>query len=379
MKIRYLLLHAYGMGGTIRTVIGQANAMVARGHDVEIVSVVRRRDHAQFRIDPRITVSALVDERAGREEVTFKDRVMRRLRGKAVPYGEFAARYFTPHVERAVTTYVAGLDDGVLVTTRPALNLMAARHAGRGVVTVGQEHMNLRTHHEAVRKSIARWYPKLAVVAVLTRTDQRDYERLAPGVRTTHIPNAVAGSGRRRSDLSNPTVIAAGRLRVQKGFDLLIPAFEQIAPEHPDWGLDIYGEGQKLQELRKLVTHPRQVRLRGRTARLEEELADASVFVLSSRFEGLPMVMLEAMAHGLAVASFDCPTGPGDVIVDGVNGLLVPPEDVPALGRAISRLAGDSDLRERLGAAALETAGTYAPEVVMPRWEELFTELLAAR
>jgi glycosyltransferase involved in cell wall biosynthesis len=379
VKIRYLLLHAYGMGGTIRTVVGQANAMAALGHDVEIVSVVRRREHAQFRIDPRVVVSALVDERGGRAEVTFKDRVMRRLRGKAVPFGEFAARYFTPQVERAVSAYVAGLDDGVLVTTRPALNLMAARHARRGVVTVGQEHMNLRTHHEAVRKSIARWYPKLAVVAVLTRTDQRDYERIAPGVRTTLIPNAVAGSGRRRSTLSNPTVIAAGRLRAQKGFDLLIPAFEQIAPDYPDWRLDIYGEGQKLPELRKLVTHPRQVRLRGRSTRLEEELADASVFALSSRFEGLPMVMLEAMAHGLAVAGFDCPTGPGDVIVDGVNGLLVPAEDVAGLGRAIARLAGDPDLRERLGAGALETARRYSPEVVMPQWEQLFGELLAAR
>jgi glycosyltransferase involved in cell wall biosynthesis len=379
VKIRYLLLHAYGMGGTIRTVVGQANAMAALGHDVELVSVVRRRDDPQFRIDPRVSLGALVDERAGRTEVTFRDRVMRRLRGKAVPFGEFAARYFTPHVERAVTAYIAGLDDGVLVTTRPALNLMAARHAPRGLVTVGQEHMNLRTHHEAVRKSIARWYPKLHMVAVLTRTDQGDYHRLAPGVRTTHIPNAVSGAGRRRSTLTTPTVIAAGRLRVQKGFDLLIPAFEQIAPGHPDWRLDIYGEGQKLQELRRMVTNPGQVRLRGRTARLDEELANASIFALSSRFEGLPMVMLEAMAHGLAVAGFDCPTGPGDVIVDGVNGLLVPPEDVDGLARALARLADDAGLRERLGAAALETARMYSPEVVMPRWEQLFTELLAAR
>ncbi|WP_214111048.1 glycosyltransferase family 4 protein [Acrocarpospora catenulata] len=379
MRIRYLLLHAYGMGGTIRTVVAQANAMAERGHDVELVSVVRRRDAAQFRIDPRVRLSALVDERDGRQEITFADRVMRRLRGKAVPYGEFAARYFTPHVEKAVTAYVRGLDGGVLVTTRPALNLMAARHAPRGVVTVGQEHMNLSTHHEAVRRAIARWYPRLAVVAVLTRTDQTDYRKLAPGVRTVHIPNAVSGAGRRRATLTAPTVIAAGRLRTQKGFDLLIPAFEQIAPDHPGWRLDIYGEGPKLQALRGSVKLRGQVKLHGRTSRLDEELANASIFALSSRFEGLPMVMLEAMAHGLAVAGFDCPTGPGDVLVDGVNGLLVPPEDVAGLGRAIARLMDDPGLRQRLGEAALETAAQYAPEAIMPRWEELFTELLAAR
>ncbi|MEV0145584.1 MULTISPECIES: glycosyltransferase [unclassified Nonomuraea] len=96
--------------------------------------------------------------------------------------------------------------------------------------------------------------------------------------------------------------------------------------------------------------------------------------VLSSRFEGLPMVMIEAMGQ---VAAFDCPTGPGDVVTHEVDGLLVPPEDVGALAAALDRLMGDRELRLRIGKRAARTARGYAPEAVMPLWEDLFSELMA--
>ncbi|WP_250213811.1 glycosyltransferase family 4 protein [Acrocarpospora catenulata] len=377
-----MLLHAYGMGGTIRTVFAQANAMAARGHDVEIVSAVRRRTKPQFALDPRVKLSAVVDERAGRSDPTLGERVMRRVRGKVVPAGEFAARYFTPQVEKAVVEYVRGLTDGILVTTRPALNLVSARYAAPQVVKVGQEHLNLGTHKDPVRRAIHRHYAKLDVVAVLTRTDQADYERAAPGLRTVQIPNAVSIHERKRAELVNPRAIAAGRLYPQKGFDMLISAFDLVAREHPGWTLDIFGEGPRKERFQGLIDQnadPAAIRLRGRTTTLDRELADSSIYVLSSRFEGLPMVMLEAMGHGLAVAAFDCPTGPADIIEDGVNGLLVPHRDVVALARAVGRLIEDPALRARLGAAALRTAQEYTPEQVMPRWERLFADLLAEK
>jgi len=176
------------------------------------------------------------------------------------------------------------------------------------------------------------------------------------------------------------TVVAAGRLFPQKGFDLLIPAFAEVAREFPDWRLHIYGTGPKRDRLRRLIDElgvRDNVRLMGRTDRLDEKLADASLFVLSSRFEGLPMVMLEAMTHALPVVSFDCPTGPADVIVHGENGLLVPPGDVAGLAQAMITLIRDRELRVAMGKAALRTVAGYGPEAVAPRWHELFTELTA--
>ncbi|MBG0827002.1 glycosyltransferase family 4 protein [Planomonospora sp. ID67723] len=382
MKIRYMLLHAYGMGGTIRTVINQAGAMAEAGHDVEIISVVRRRRQPRFDVDPRVRLTALVDQRRGATADSVARKAWRRVRGRIVPRGEPAAGYFTERVEKAVIDCVSALDDGVLVTTRPALNLISARRTPRSVVRVAQEHMNLGTHREPVRRQIARHYGKLDAVVVLTGTDRADYQRLLPDTPVVRIPNAVGTLGRRLSSHDNRVVAAAGRLVAQKGFDLLIPAFGKVVREHRDWRLRIYGTGQKQDELHALIEEHglrENVALMGQSDRLGEELAQASLYALSSRFEGLPMVMIEAMSHALPVVAFDCPTGPADVLTHGIDGLLVPPGDVDAFAEALGRLVADRELRGRMGAAALETVRGYAPDRVMPMWERLFAGLMSGQ
>ncbi|GAA1510888.1 hypothetical protein GCM10009677_49740 [Sphaerisporangium rubeum] len=379
MKLRYMLLHAYGMGGTIRTVVSQANAMAALGHDVEIVSVVRRRTKPQFQIDPRVRLSSLNDQREEVPSDSIGRRAWRRVRGKIVPPREYAGRYFTEAVEASVIKYVTSLDDGVLVTTRPALNLISARRATGGVIRVGQEHMNLPTYPHQVSSAIVRHYGKLDTIVTLTASDQAEYQNALPGAHVVHIPNAVSAAGREPTRHENPVVVAAGRLVAQKGFDMLIPAFRQVADANPAWELRVFGSGPKEERLTGLIKeHGLQdnVHLMGRTQNLPEELAGASIYVLSSRFEGLPMVMIEAMNHALPVAAFDCPTGPADVLTHERNGLLVPPGDIDALAKALNRLIADRDLRIRLGTAAKQRARDYTPEVVMPQWESLFRELL---
>ncbi|GAA2209447.1 hypothetical protein GCM10009850_049050 [Nonomuraea monospora] len=380
MKIRYLMLHAFGMGGTIRTVVNQANAMAAAGHDVELVSLVRRRENPQFRLDPRITVSTLVDQRGGRQPDSVARKAWRRVRGKIVPRGEFAADYFTERVEWAAMEYVSGLRDGILVTTRPALNLISARRAQKTVIRVAQEHMNLSAYPDTIRREIARHYHRFDAITVLTRTNRLEYQRLLPRTPIVQIPNAVHKVEQRPSRQAEPVVIAAGRLVPQKGFDLLIEAFAQVVAEHPEWRLRIFGTGPRKGQLTGLVERyglGGHVSLPGRTDRLEQELTDASVYALSSRFEGLPMVMIEAMTHALPVVAFDCPTGPGDVLTDGVDGVLVPPRDVDALAAALNRVIADRELRVRMGRAARRTSRAYGPEQVMPLWEDLFSELAA--
>ncbi|MDP4510547.1 glycosyltransferase family 4 protein [Nonomuraea turcica] len=380
MKIRYMLLHAYGMGGTIRTVVNQANAMAEAGHEVEIVSVVRRRTKPQFAIDKRVALSALVDQRDGVAADSLARKVWRRARGKMVPYGEFAAEYFTERVETAVIDYVSGLHDGILVTTRPALNLISARRAGKGVIRVAQEHMNLAAYHPAVRDQISRHYGRFDAVVVLTETSCAEYRALLARTPVVRIPNAVHMDDRKHSDQSNPIVIAVGRLVPQKGFDMLIDAFAAVAADYPGWRLRIFGTGPSQDRLQERIDEHamgERIALMGRSDRIHEELARASIYALSSRIEGLPMAMIEAMGHALPIAAFDCLTGPADVLTPGKDGLLVPPRDVEALAAALRRLMGDGELRRRLGAAAAETALDYTPEMVMPLWEDLFAALLS--
>lgn len=386
-KVRYLLLHAYGRGGTIRTVMNQANSLASAGWDVELVSAVRRRDDLQFPLDERVAVSTVVDLREGaytpppglrgRWEERRRARLLEQP-ARLVPAGEFGYRCFSRWLERQLVAYLSGLRDGILVTTRPALNLLAAEHATNGVVRVAQEHMNHGTHRPDVQRRIRACCPRFDTVAVLTERDREEYARLLPGTRVVRIPNAVHSLDQVPTDHSAKIAVAAGRLAPQKGFDLLIPAWAKLVGAHPDWQLRIYGSGERKAELRRLIEEHHlynHVFLMGHTDRLDDELAKASFYVPSSRFEGLPMVMIEAMSHALPVVGFDCPTGPADVLTHGVDGLLVPPEDPDALADATGRLMGDEALRAEMGVAAVLTASSYGPDAVHPRWEALFTEL----
>ena len=113
----------------------------------------------------------------------------------------------------------------------------------------------------------------------------------------------------------------------------------------------------------------------GATRDLGAALAQGSVFALSSRFEGFGIVVVEAMSKGLAVVSFDCPRGPGEIIDDGRDGVLVPPGDVAALSRALLETVGDEERRRALGTAALETARRYDPATVGKSWVTLLDQL----
>ncbi|WP_202918126.1 glycosyltransferase family 4 protein [Streptomyces cavernae] len=386
-KVRYLLLHAYGRGGTIRTVMNQTNSLVAAGWEVELVSAIRRRDDLQFPLDERVRVSTVVDLRddAYVRPIGLIERWQEWRKGRllaepprAVPPGEFGYRHFNRYVEQQLARYLRTLRDGVLVTTRPALNLLAAEHAAGGVIRVAQEHMNHGTHKRDVQERIRESYPSFDAVAVLTERDREEYARLLPGTRVVRIPNAVHSLDQVPSDHRSKIAVAAGRLFPQKGFDILIPAWAKLVETYPDWQLRIYGSGEKKAQLRELVDKHHlynHVFLMGHTDRLDDELAKASFYVLSSRFEGLPMVMIEAMSHALPVVGFDCPTGPSDVLTHGVDGLLVPPEDPDALAEAMGKLMGDRALRADMGMAAVMTAASYGPDAVHPRWEALFTEL----
>jgi glycosyltransferase involved in cell wall biosynthesis len=270
----------------------------------------------------------------------------------------------------------------VLVTTRPALNLIAARVAPAGLTTVGQEHMNFQAHRPGLAAEIKRRYGGLDALVVLTCDDERDYGEMLAGSRTrvARIPNSLPEMTGGRSQVNRPVIVAAGRLTWQKGFDLLIPAFAQVARKHPEWVLRIYGAGPKLARLRRIVFDHElynNVRLMGRTGHLGEELQETSIFALSSRFEGFGMVIIEAMSKGVPVVSFDCPRGPDEIISHGVDGLLVKSGDVEAFSNALLELVEDEGARQRMGRAALDTSARYDLDVIGKQWEELLVGLAA--
>ncbi|MDD5216854.1 MAG: glycosyltransferase family 4 protein [Candidatus Omnitrophica bacterium] len=178
---------------------------------------------------------------------------------------------------------------------------------------------------------------------------------------------------------THKNILAMGRLVSQKGFDMLIRAFSTIANKNPNWSLTIWGEGPLRLDLESLIynlgLHER-VHLPGLTDNVFREMHQADLFVLSSRYEGFPNVLLEAMACGLPVISFDCQSGPKELIQNKVNGILVTAGDVNALASEMDRLMTEESERRRLAMRAAEIKEQYSMKNIMKLWDDFLDEII---
>lgn len=214
---------------------------------------------------------------------------------------------------------------------------------------------------------------------VLTHEDKGYWGNL-PNIEV--IPNAAMHVSESYSDVTNKRVIAVGRLDYQKGFDRLIEAWEWIqrTGKFADWQLDIFGQGEWREMLQRMVDEKGlqdTVQIHQPTKQIGEEYVKSSLLVMSSHYEGFPMVMIEAMACGLPVVSFDYKCGPKDIIQHGINGLLVPEGDVKALAHAMRKVMTDEVYRKMLSQNAKKVVDTYSEEAVMKQWIRLFTSITA--
>jgi glycosyltransferase involved in cell wall biosynthesis len=193
------------------------------------------------------------------------------------------------------------------------------------------------------------------------------------------VPNPVLlPAGFDRASTSKPKerklLLTLGSLRVVKGHDLLIDAFSTLANSFPDWDLAIYGEGPERGRLQERISGyglSHRIHMPGHVADVGRVLATADLFVMPSRAEGFPNALAEAMACGLPVVSFDCHSGPSELIRPGIDGVLVPPRDVPALTESLSRLMADSFERDRLASRAPDVLERFSLDRILERWESI--------
>ncbi|MGA8257650.1 MAG: glycosyltransferase family 4 protein, partial [Nocardioides sp.] len=385
MKIGYLVFNLDGMGGTSRSAITQANALAA-DHDITMLSVTRSADAPHYAIDSRITVVHLVDVRDD-DHPAYAD--VAPTTAKALHARESAlvpARWdkqFTALCDVALESTLPSLDVDVLVTVTPGLLATAIELTPDQVVVVHQEHRSSNDRTSGLEPLLA-YAPRADVVALLTPVIEewlRDQlGELAPT--TVVLPNPLPLGFTPRSTLTDPLIMTAGRLVPEKQFPKLVDAFGQIADQVPEWRLRICGEGpQRLElvrQIRKWDLWDR-VELPGSLPDMAAEWPKASIAALTSRAEGFPLVVQEAMAAGVPVASFDCPSGPREIIEHETNGLLVGPQSVTGMAAALLRLTTDDDLRHRLGRGALHTARQYDAHALAERWVKVFGDARARR
>lgn len=207
---------------------------------------------------------------------------------------------------------------------------------------------------------------------VLTEEDKASWIELS---NVQVIPDPLAFDIDQVSPLTNKRVIAVGRYVYQKGFDLLLQAWKTVEQQHPDWELAIYGMGDRTpyeQIITDLQIDRAHCHLYGSTPDIKAEYLNSSLFVFSSRFEGFGMVLIEAMACGLPVVSFDCPCGPKDIVRHNEDGLLVPSGDTTLLADALHMMMSDDKMRLRMATAAVNNVQHFKLTEVCQHWQTLF-------
>lgn len=189
------------------------------------------------------------------------------------------------------------------------------------------------------------------------------------------IPNASTFQNAQTSPLTVPKVIAIGRYDYQKGFDRLIMAWKKVTETVSGWHLDIIGDGSKRQELQSLIQQlgmEKHISLIKPTSNIDSTYLHASILALTSHYEGLPMVLIEAQSFGLPIVAFNCKCGPMDVVTDGVDGFLVPEGDIEAFADRLLVLMQDRVLRKNMGRRAKSASSRYEEVFIMKQWMKLF-------
>ncbi len=216
---------------------------------------------------------------------------------------------------------------------------------------------------------------KLDRFVVLTEEDKLAWRELDNVV---SIYNPVSFTNVMVTPLVKKRVMAVGRYAYQKGYDLLLQAWKQVESQCPDWELVVFGDGDRTEYERQMCNlgiDSARCHLNGPTNQIQKEYTNSSVFVVSSRFEGLSMALLEAVASGLPIVSFACPCGPRDIITDGVDGLLVEKENVKDLADNLVKVMSSLELRQKMSVAIQKKAETFRIENIAAKWKQLFESL----
>jgi glycosyltransferase involved in cell wall biosynthesis len=270
-----------------------------------------------------------------------------------------------------------------MMTTASVLSVLACAGLSCRVIATEHTHPPSQTLSGFWQRLRRLTYPRAASVVALTRGTADWLAQHVPGSKLAVIPNPVhfplpraepvltpvSGDGRKR-------LLAVGRLHADKGFDLLIQAYAQLAASHPGWDLVILGEGDERRALEAQVREAglaSRIFMPGRAGNVGDWYDSADLYVLTSRFEGLSNTLLESMASGLAAVSFDCDTGPREIIREGVDGVLVRPNgDVPALCKALDAVMRNDADRVRMAQAATDVRARVSAARVLQKWQELF-------
>lgn len=372
MKIIYCIAGTRHSGGMERVLTNKANYWVAHGHEVTIVTTDQYGEIPYFPLDSRVKC---VDLGINYEENN----------GKGI-WNKFFYYIFKQCRHKRLLTEILkeeAPDCTISMFCNDASFLYKIKEGGRKYIEV---HFSCFKRLQYGRRGIWRladiyrsWLDRRCIrhyekFVVLTEEDSILWGKSANIV---VIPNATSFQTDKVASLQTKTVLAVGRLTHQKGFDRLVEAWALIQGKNPEWKLKIVGDGEDKDSLQRQIVQLRtenSISICPSTPDIESLYMDASFVVMSSRYEGLPMILIEAQCFGLPIVSFDCQCGPKDIVNDGINGFLVPEGDVNGLAERMGRLMDEEELRKRMGKSAKESSKRFDEQTIMEKWERILKD-----
>ncbi|MEV5987805.1 glycosyltransferase family 4 protein [Streptomyces sp. NPDC052051] len=360
------------LGGVGRWQHQMARLLSERGHRVRIIGVSPPQVPMDLGAHPPYETLTLYDRRPpGRR----KPRIGLGRFDPAVRRQEASRRAVAERLSRA---FRAARPGAVIIVTQVWAMEWVALADTAGHLVIGMSHESFgATRHSSRFARVRRYYQDVDRLLVLT---QEDADRWAVEGLTnvSFLPNPLPLTPDAPSPRTEKAVVSIGRLDHAKGVDLLLDTWAEAAPRQPGWLLRVYGAGEYEAALRRQCTDlglDGSVEWAGRTDDVVGALRRSSVFVQSSRGEGFPLVLLEAMACGVPCVAFDCSPGVREIVRNGEDGLLARPGNISELAAHLGRLMADENLRDTMGERARQNVRRFAPEAITRRWEDLFAFL----